>query len=144
VRFHGRNGLVYLAITSGGQAEPLAFQAAWSADFTHDVLEATCALDTQRTWVAGLADVSGTFAGFADDATSQTYIAATDGQPRSMYLYPDSRDPGQYIAGQVLVDLATSGAAGGAVQVSAAWAAAGQVTRTGPDGTYSGTYTDSY
>jgi len=144
VRHHGRNGLVYLSVHNGDLASALAYQSAWSIDFVPDKVETTTFTSTQRTWIAAMPDVSGTFTGFCDDATSQTYMAATDGLPRSMYLYPDSRNLGQYFSGTVLADLATTGGVTTAVGVTANWVAAGPVGRTDDYGTYSDTYTDPY
>ena len=44
-----------------------------------------------------------------DDATSQTYLAAVDGLPRAMFLYPDSTNMSRYFSGPVLADLAVTG-----------------------------------
>ena len=54
---------------------------------------------------------SGDFSGFWDDATSQTYKAATDGLSRNMYLYPNvTTNPLTYFFGTVIADFATDGA----------------------------------
>ena len=57
-RLHGRNGRVYLALASGGTAEPLAFQAKWSMNFSTDKAEVTALGDTNKVYVAGLPDAS--------------------------------------------------------------------------------------
>jgi hypothetical protein len=38
-RRHGRNGRIYMALASGGTAEPLNFQAKWSINFSTDKAE---------------------------------------------------------------------------------------------------------
>jgi hypothetical protein len=144
VRLHGRNGLVYLSVHSGDAASPLTYLSSWAISFTHDTFDASTITDPQHRYIAGMPDVAGTFTGFLDDATSQTYIAATDGLPRNMYIYPNSRDMGQFFAGMVLPDLAVTGGEGAPVAITVNWVPSTGVTRTQDYGTYSGTYTDPY
>ena len=121
-RRHGRNGAVYLGVTSGAAASPLTFQAAWSIAITTDLRDVTTLADTQKVYVAGIPDVSGAFSGFLDDATSQAYLAAVDGLPRSFYLYPDTvNSPSVYFAGTVTADFSGGGASGAPVTVSSTW-----------------------
>ena len=78
-RRHGRNGQVYLGLTSGSVAIPVPFQAAWSINKASDRDEVTAFGDANKTYVGGLPDASGDFSGFLDAGTSQTYVAASDG-----------------------------------------------------------------
>jgi hypothetical protein len=144
VRIHGRNGLVYLSVHAGDPATPLAYLNSWAATWTSDTSDVTTITDTQHVYVDELPDVTGTFSGFLDDATSQAYIAAVDGLPRSMFLYPDAANTSRYFSGAVLADLAVTGSASTAVAISVNWVAAGLVTRTGPAGTYTATYAATY
>jgi hypothetical protein len=145
MRLHGRNGLVYLSVHNGDQASPLAYLNSWSVAFTRDLFDVTAITDTQRKWAVGVRDVTGSFTGFMDDATSQTYIAAVDGLPRNMYLYPDAANMGQYFSGGVLPDLAVTGATAAPVGITVNWAAELTVGRTQSfGGTYLATYLGSY
>ena len=129
-RQHGRNGAIYLAVTSGAAASPVAFQAAWSVSITTDKTDVTTLADSQRVYAAGLPDISGGFSGFLDAGTSQTYVAASDGLPRAFCLYPDAvNTPSVFFAGTVIADFTGSGAAAGPVTVSAAWDAEAGVLR---------------
>jgi hypothetical protein len=133
-RIHGRNGFVYLALTSGGTAQPLAYVSDWTVNFTVAKVNVTALGDTNLVWVAGLPDASGDFTGFYDTATAQTYIAAVDGQPRNFYLYPSllglqGANPGQYFFGQILPDFSTSGGVAAAVTFKSSWNAASAVQR---------------
>ena len=132
MRFHGRNGLVYLSVHSGDAASPLTCLNSWAISWTRNVTDVTNWTDVQHVYVDDLPDVAGTFAGFLDDATSQTYLAAVDGLPRSMFLYPDTTDMTRYFSGPVLADLAVTGNAAAAVSIAVNWVAAGLVTRNGP------------
>lgn len=129
-RSHGRNGAVYLGATNGAAASPVTFQASWSISMTVAKQDVTAFGDGNLIYVAGLPDASGDFSGFWDDATSQTYIAATDGLSRNMYLYPNiTADPNTYFFGTVLPDFAMDGAVGGAVTTKTTWNAASRVQR---------------
>lgn len=130
-RIHGRAGRIYLAIASGGTAEPIPFLSSWSIDFNTEKAEVTAFGDGNKVYVAGLPDASGEFGGFYDDATVQTYTAAVDGQPRRFYLYPNLGTPGQYWFGTILPDFSVNGAVDGAVEVSAGWNAASQIAKVG-------------
>lgn len=130
-RIHGRNGRIYLAVTSGGTAAPLPFLATWSINFSTDKAEVTAMGDSNKTYVAGLPDASGQFAGFYDDSTAQTYTAATDGVARNFYLYPSTLNTGQYWYGTILPDFNVDGGVGKAVEVSASWNAASTITKIG-------------
>ena len=134
-RSHGRNGAVYVGITSGSAASPLAFQSAWTMNMTTDHQEVTAFGDGNKIYVAGLPDASGDFTGFMDDATSQTYIAATDGLARNFYLYPNiTTDPNIYWFGTILPDFSADGAIAGAINAKSTWVAASKIQRYTPFG----------
>src|SRR5262245_14882946 len=130
-RLAGRNGRVFLALTSGGVATPVAFQASWSINFTTNKIDVTAFGDSTKLYVSGLADAQGQFAGFYDDATVQSYTAATDGVARAFYLYPNFTNTGQYFWGTVLPDLTIDSTVDGAISVSASWAAATPIAKVG-------------
>jgi hypothetical protein len=124
-----------MGVTSAAAASPMAFQASWSINMVTDKQDVTAFGDGNKVYVAGLPDSSGDFSGFMDDATSQTYIAATDGLARNFYLYPDAiNDPSVYWFGTVLPDASFDGAIGGAVNFKASWNAASKVQRYTPFG----------
>lgn len=127
----GRNGRIYLEVTSGAVATPLPFLASWSINFATDKLEVTAMGDSNKVYVSGLPDASGDFAGFYDDATAQTYLAAIDGLPRKVYIYPSTLNTGQYWYGSILPDLSVNGAVDGPVAISASWAAYSAITKIG-------------
>lgn len=130
-RLAGRNGRIYLALTSGGTAEPVAFQAAWSINFTTNKIDVTAFGDTNKVTVAGLPEASGQFSGFYDDATVQTYTAATDGLARKFYLYTSTLTNTQYFFGQVNPDMTIDATVADAIKVSSSWSAASQIQKIG-------------
>lgn len=132
---HGRNGRVYLGIASDtAVATPVPFLATWSINFTVDKAEVTALGDANKTYVSGLPDASGDFSGFYDNATAQTYTAASDGLPRKFYLYPATTGTpgtGQYFFGTILPDFSANGGVGDSVQISASWNAASAIAKVG-------------
>lgn len=129
-RIAGRRGRIYMGVASDtATAEPLPFFASWSIDFATDKIEVTAFDDSNKVYVAGLPDASGEFSGFYDDATNQTYTAATDGLPRKFYLYPNTLDTTKYFWGTILPDFKAEAAVDGAAEVSVEWAASTQIRR---------------
>lgn len=134
-RRHGRNGQIYMGLTSAAAASPLPFQASWSINMNVDKQDVTAFGDGNKVYVAGLPDASGDFSGFMDDATSQTYIAAIDGLARNFYLYPDATNsPNVYWFGTVLPDFSADGAIAGPVNFKSTWNAASKIQRYTPAG----------
>lgn len=130
-RIHGRRGRVYLAVLSGGTAEPIPFISTYSIDFETEKAEVTAFGDNNKVYVAGLPDASGEFGGFYDDATAQMYTAAIDGQPRKFYLYPSTSLNTQYFFGEILPDFSIEGDVGDAVSVSSSWNASSEIKKQG-------------
>lgn len=130
-RQHGRRGRVYLAVASGGTAEPIPFISSWSINFETEKAEVTAFGDGNKVYVAGLPDASGEFGGFYDDATAQTYSAAVDGQPRKFYLYPSTLLNTQYFFGEILPDFQVEGAVDDAITVTASWNASSEIKKQG-------------
>lgn len=130
-RLHGKNGRVYIGLTSSGTAEPLTFVAKWSINFKTDKAKVTAMGDSNHVYVAGLPDASGSVSGWYDDATVQTYTAATDGVARKFYLYPVASINTQYFFGTVLADFGIESDVDGAIGMSGDWAAASTITKVG-------------
>jgi hypothetical protein len=131
-RLHGRRGRVYLGVASDtAVATPLPFIASWSLNATTPKEKVTAMEDDNEVYVAGLPDASGEFSGFFDDATAQTYTAATDGLPRKFYLYPNRAVGTVYWFGTILPDFSVNGGVTSAVQVSASWNAASTISKVG-------------
>lgn len=117
-------------LDSGGSAEPVAFLTSWTIRAATDKTDVTAFGDTNKIYVSGLPDASGDFSGFYDDATVQTYTAATDGIARKFYLYPNI-STSQYFWGTVLADFEANGSVSGAVELKASWNAASTITKVG-------------
>lgn len=128
----GRNGRVFINLTSAGTAEPVAFVRSNALSAVSDRFDVTAFGDGNKVYVAGLPDQSGSFDFWYDDATVQTYTAALDGVARKFYFYPDfTTTPGQYFFGTAFVDFAVSQAVDGAIEGAATWSAASTFSKVG-------------
>lgn len=130
-RIAGRNGRLYMNLTSGGTAEPVTFLNTWSLNFATEKIDVTSFGDTSMIYVSGLPDAQGTYAGFYDDATVQMYTAATDGVARKFYLYPSTTNNAQYWFGTGIFDTNIDATVDGAVAISGGFAAASVTAKVG-------------
>lgn len=130
-RIAGRSGRVYFDVAGGGSASPLPFIAKWSLNQVTNKDDVTAMGDGSKVYVAGLPDASGSFSGFYDDATAQTYSAAADGLARKFYLYPTLSSSGTYWFGTIFADFSADGDVNGAVTISANWNAASTIAKVG-------------
>lgn len=130
-RIAGRNGRLYMNLTSGGTAEPVTFLNTWSLNFATEKIDVTAFGDTSMIYVSGLPDAQGTYAGFYDDATVQMYTAATDGVARKFYLYPSTTNNAQYWFGTGIFDTNIDASVDGAVAISGGFAAASVTAKVG-------------
>lgn len=130
-RITGRNGRVYLGIASGGTAEPLPFVAKYSISFKTNKIDVTAMGDTNKVTLSGLKEASGSFSGYFDDSTAQTYTAANDGVPRKFYLYPNLGNVTQYFFSQINVDMNIDADVDGATTMAADWAAYSDMFKVG-------------
>jgi hypothetical protein len=131
-RIHGRNGRVFLGISSDtATAEPMPFLASFTISFETEKAEVTAFGDANKVYVAGLPDASGEFSGFYDDSTNQTYTAAVDGLPRKFYLYPSINDASTYFFGTIFPDFSVESSVTDAVSITSTWNAATAITKVG-------------
>lgn len=132
-RIHGRSGKLYVGIASDtASAEAIAFVSKISLNFETDDVEVTAFGDTNKVYVSGLPDCSGSFSGFYDDATAQTYTAATDGLARRFYWYPKTATTaGPYWFGTGIFDFSVESGVADAATISGTFKAASGVSKVG-------------
>ena len=123
-RIAGRNGALYAGISSGGTAEPIAFLNRWSLSGTSDRIDVTSFGEDTKTYVQGLPDAQGQWAGYYDSASDQLYTAAIDGRARKTYLYPDRTDTTNYFFGTAFFDFSIDVSVDGAATINGSFAAA--------------------
>ena len=129
-RLHGRSGRLYAGIASAGTAEPITFLNSWSFDASTDDVDVTAFGDTNKTYVSGLPDFKGSFAGFYDNASAQLYTAAIDGVARKTYLYPSTSDAICWF-GTASFDVSIETGVSDAVKISGSFVATSAFTKVG-------------
>jgi hypothetical protein len=90
-KLHGKNGAIYLGGAKGGGGTKVAVKAAWTLQRNRDYVDATVFGDQNKTYLAGLPNVQGTFAGFLDVSGDLMLLAAVS-DSQLIYLYADD-DP---------------------------------------------------
>lgn len=132
-RIHGRSGKLYVGIANDtASAESIAYITKMSLDFQTDDVEVTAFGDSNKVYVSGLPDCQGSFSGWYDDATAQTYTAATDGLARRFYWYPKTpTTAGPYWFGTGIFDFSVESGVADAVSISGSFKAASPVTKIG-------------
>lgn len=123
-RYPGRKGVVYISTSGSGTASTVIALSEWSINSATDKIEVTAFGDTNKTYVQGLKDISGTFSGFWDDTETKPFSAADSSDAVKMYLYPSSDKPGSYFHGTAFLDCSMNVGVNGAVQISGSFAAA--------------------
>ena len=126
-RVHGRHGEIQV-----GASSPMAVIGslnAWNVSFTRDKVDVTSFGDTNKTYLSGLKDVSGTFAGFFDTVYIRELMDASDSTSGTLIRITPSTDyPEFYYEGPATMDLTNDGAVGDAVKISATFSATGAWT----------------
>lgn len=124
---HGRKGQIQI-----GSASPLAIigsLSAWTINFTRDKVDVTSFGDTNKTYLAGLKDVSGSFEGFFDTLYIRALMDAADAADgTTIRITPSTDDPTFYYTGPAWLDLTNTGSVNDAIKVSATFAANGAWT----------------
>lgn len=131
-RIAGRNARVYVAIASGGTAEPITFIKSFTFNRKTDRYDATSFGDDNKVTVQGLPDASGDANGFYDTATAQFYTAASDGLARKTYFYEDITLAGShYWFTTAFWDMSGDFPVDNVETISASWASATSFVRVG-------------
>lgn len=131
-RIHGRRGRLYVGLASDtAAAEPVSFLTKWTLDAATDDVDVTALGDSNKIYVSGLPDASGSFNGWYDTASAGLYTVARDGLPRKFYLYPTIDATGQYFFGTGLFDFHIEGGVGEAISTSGNWKASSDIIKVG-------------
>lgn len=123
-RYHGRKGSVYMSTTGSGDASPITLTQ-WSLDQSTDKVETTSFGDVNKTYVQGLPDLSGSFAGVWDSANDALFDGASSTDGVKLYLYPSTDAPTIYWYGPAWVDATINVAVDGRVEISGSFVANG-------------------
>ncbi len=135
MRIHGKNGQISLATSSPEVV--LGSMNKWTLNMAVDYVEVTSFGDTNKEYVRGLPDISGTIGGFYDiesgspaDGPSIPFFEAVESEtPVTLKLMPSTLNPTHYWSGLAYLDVSIDVAVNGAVTLSGNFKGAGPWTR---------------
>jgi len=123
-KLHGKNGAIYIGGPKGTGLK-VSTKNEWTLSLGRDYVDATTFGDTNRNYLVGLRDVSGTFSGLMD-VSGDLLINATTSDIVQLYLYADDgASPILIGSGPALVDGQITASVADAVRMSGNFRAAG-------------------
>lgn len=127
----GRYGEVWYDATGVGTGPGLKKVAAlnnFKADFKTGKSDVTCFGNTNKVYVPGLPDISGSLAGFWDSTELSLFNAAKQPTPGFLKLVPNNTEATFYWSGQAYMDASIDTAVEGAPKVTGTFMAANSWT----------------
>lgn len=91
-KLHGKNGAIYLGGAKGTGVK-VATKTQWTLQRNRDYVDATVFGDINKTYLAGLPNVQGTFAGFLD-TSGDLLLSAAVSDSQTIHLYADDNPGG--------------------------------------------------
>jgi hypothetical protein len=76
-KLHGKNGAIYLGGAKGSGGIKVATKSSWTLQRNRDYVDATVFGEANKTYLAGLPNVQGSFAGILDVSGDILLNAAT-------------------------------------------------------------------
>lgn len=126
-KLHGKNGAIYLNGPKGSGTK-VATKSEWTLSLARDYVDATVFGETNKTYLTGLKDISGTFAGLFDNS-GDLLVNATSSDTVQIYLYSDDgASPVLVGSGPGLFDSNISASITDAVRVTGNFRASGSWT----------------
>ena len=127
-KLHGKNGAIYLN-GAKGTGTKVATKTEWTLNLNRDYVDATVFGDTNKTYLVGLKDVSGTYAGILD-TSGDLLLNASDEDTVQVYLYADDRATFEVLvaSGPGLFDASVTASNTDAVRITGNFRAAGNWT----------------
>lgn len=118
---HGKDGAIYVDGTL------VAAKAEWSLSLARDTVEATSFGDTNKTYLVGLRDISGTYAGFLDNSGDVMLTAAGE-DAKFIELYSDDTNNILVASGSGFIDATINCSITDAVRINGNFRAQGPWT----------------
>lgn len=127
IKLHGKNGAIYID-GAKGSGDKVSNMNEWTLSLGRDYVDATTFGNTNRTYLVGLRDVSGTFSGLMD-VSGHLLVNATTSDSVDLYLYADDgASPILLASGPALVDAQINASNADAIRISGNFRAAGNWT----------------
>lgn len=89
-KLHGKNGAIYINGPKGS-GQKVTSKTEWTLNLSRDYVDATVFGDVNKTYLVGLKDIQGTFAGLLD-VSGDYQVNAASSDAINIYLYADDRD----------------------------------------------------
>src|SRR5512146_1201426 len=88
-KLHGKNGAIYIGGPKGSGTK-VSTKTEWTLNLNRDYVDATVFGETNKTYLVGLKDISGTYAGLLD-VSGDIGVNASSSDSVDIYLYADDR-----------------------------------------------------
>jgi len=127
-KLHGKNGAIYLGGIKGTGVK-VTSKTEWTLNLGRDYVDATVFGDVNKTYLVGLRDIQGTFAGLLD-VSGDFVVNSTVSDTVDIYLYADDRAGLEVLLahGPGLIDAAITASNTDAIKATGNFRAAGAWT----------------
>lgn len=124
-KLHGKNGAIYLTGPKGTGTK-VTTKTEWTLNLNRDFVDATVFGDTNKTYLVGLRDISGTYAGLMD-VSGDLLVNEANNDAIDIYLYADDRDSSEVLLahGPGFIDASITASNTDAVKVTGNFRASG-------------------
>lgn len=122
---HGKNGAIYLGGPKGTGTK-VVNKTEWTLSLNRDYVDSTVFGDVNKTYLVGLKDISGTFAGLLD-MQGDAQVNAANSDEIQIYLYADDRTGEEFLVayGPGLMDASITASNTDAIKTTGNFRAAG-------------------
>lgn len=122
---HGKNGAIYIGGPKGTGTK-VVNKTEWTLSLNRDYVDSTVFGDTNKTYLVGLKDISGTFAGLLD-MQGDAQVNAANSDSMQIYLYADDRTSFEFLVayGPGLMDASITASNTDAIKTTGNFRAAG-------------------
>lgn len=127
-KLHGKNGAIYLYGPKGSGVK-VTSKTEYTLNLSRDYVDATVFGDVNKTYLVGLKDIQGTFAGLLD-VSGDYQVNAASSDAIDIYLYADDRDTFEVLLayGPGLMDASITASNQDAIKTTGNFRAAGAWT----------------
>lgn len=123
-KLHGKNGAIYLWGPKGTGTK-VTTKTEWTLNLSRDYVDATVFGDVNKTYLVGLKDIQGTFAGLLD-TSGDFQVNAASSDAVDIYLYADDgASPVLIASGPGLIDASISASNTDAIKTTGNFRASG-------------------
>ena len=121
---HGKRGAIYLGGPKGSGTK-VVNKTEWTLSLNRDYVDSTVFGDVNKTYLVGLKDIQGTFAGLLD-IQGDAQVNAANSDAMQIYLYADDGDTPMLVAyGPGLMDASLTASNTDAIKCTGNFRAAG-------------------